>query len=136
MSGGPIGGWLESLAHLQADGAALVAAARASMTNPQARRTLGANYWSYVGQQAVLLASGRISNVITTPGTARFDLSFGANVVFESLMGRPLGSWRGRHGREVLAPQGGELRLSAVSNPSELDVDGVRPGFSLSGEVR
>ena len=84
MSGGPIGGWLESLAHLQADGAAITAAARTTMTNPQARRTLGANYWSYIGQQAILFATGRISCAVTTPGTARFDLSFGANVVFDT----------------------------------------------------
>jgi len=65
------------------DGSALTAAARASATPVQARKVLAPNFFRYVGQQLRLRATGRISNVVTTPGTARFDLAFGSSVVFD-----------------------------------------------------
>lgn len=72
-------GYWETLASVQADGTALTAAARASMLQGAAKTglyTLAANRLR-VGDVLHIRASGRISSVITTPGTARFDLSFG-----------------------------------------------------------
>lgn len=77
--------WQETLITAQGDGSALTAAAAASAIPPAAKYTLPANFFRHVGQQIRVLASGRISSVITTPGTARFDLRFGATVVFDGL---------------------------------------------------
>jgi hypothetical protein len=46
--------------------------------------TLPAGYWQ-IGRIWRLTASGRISTVVTTPGTARFDLRLGAVVAFDTL---------------------------------------------------
>lgn len=80
-----IGLW-ETLTSTQGDGTAVTAASRTSMTaaTTQARFTLPANKLKNIGDQLLLVATGRISNVVTTPGTARFDLAFGSNVVFDS----------------------------------------------------
>ena len=79
-------GFWETLLSSQADGTAVTAASRTSMTagTTQARFTLPAGKIKNIGDQLRLVASGRISNVVTTPGTARFDLAFGANVVFDT----------------------------------------------------
>jgi len=79
-------GFWETLLSSQADGTAVTAASRTSMTagTTQARFTLPANKVKNIGDQFRLIASGRISNVVTTPGTARFDIGFGASVVFDT----------------------------------------------------
>jgi hypothetical protein len=41
--------------------------------------------WFQIGKKLKITAWGRISSVITTPGTARFDVRFGATVVWDSL---------------------------------------------------
>jgi hypothetical protein len=73
-------GYYETLASINADGTALTAAARASMLQgaggKQGLYTLAPNKLR-IGDQLVIEASGRISCVVTTPGTARWDLSFG-----------------------------------------------------------
>lgn len=77
-------GFVETLSEAQIDGTPLTAAARASATPPQARLVLKPNFFRFAGQQFLLLATGRISCAVTTPGTARFDLAFGSNVVFDT----------------------------------------------------
>lgn len=81
-------GYWETLASLKADGTALTAAARASMTQGAtatgARFTIPANKLR-VGDVLHCRAAGRISCAVTTPGTARFDLSFGGTANFDSL---------------------------------------------------
>lgn len=81
-------GFYETLASINADGTALTAAARASLTQgagaTMGRFTMPANKLK-VGDQLLLRASGRISCVVTTPGTARFDISAGATVIFDTL---------------------------------------------------
>lgn len=67
-----------------ADGPTLTAAAAASMIPVNSKITLPSNYFE-LGSMWRLRASGRISSVITTPGTARFDLRIGAVVAFDSL---------------------------------------------------
>lgn len=73
-------GYWETLASISGDGTALTAAARASLLQgaggKQGLYTLAANKLR-VGDVLRIRASGRVSCVITTPGTARFDLSFG-----------------------------------------------------------
>lgn len=81
-------GYWETLASLKADGTALTAAARASLT--QGATATGARYTLpggklRVGDVLALKASGRISCAVTTPGTARFDLSFGGTANFDTL---------------------------------------------------
>lgn len=72
-------GYWETLFTLPAPGTALTAAARASMTQgtsaTSARFTLPPNKLNTLGDMIKLEASGIISCVITTPGTARFDLA-------------------------------------------------------------
>lgn len=66
------------------DGPVLTAAAAATCIQANQKFTLPNNYW-YVGRQWRVRASGRITSLITTPGTARFDLRIGAVVAFDSL---------------------------------------------------
>src|SRR4051812_34094583 len=79
-------GW-ETLVTAQGDGTALTAAAAASCIPAAAKFGLPANFFKYIGQQLIVEASGRISCAVTTPGTARYDLRFGAagTVVADSL---------------------------------------------------
>lgn len=77
--------WWQTLVTAQGNGGTLTAAAAASALPSEAVYTLPANCLNYVGQQLLVKASGRISSVITTPGTARFDLRFGSTVVADSL---------------------------------------------------
>jgi hypothetical protein len=77
--------WNQILVVAQGDGSALTAAAAASALPPQAKFTLPANFFDYVGKAIRIKASGRISSLITTPGTARFDVRFGGTVVADGL---------------------------------------------------
>ena len=76
-------GYYETLCSLIADGTAVTAAARTSLTtgavSQNARPTLAANKLK-IGDVILVHASGRISSAITTPGTAQFDLGFGASL--------------------------------------------------------
>lgn len=74
----------ETLVTAQVDGPTLTAAAAASCIPPGAVFGLTNNYWKFIGQKINIRASGRISSVITTPGTARFDVRLGGTVVFDS----------------------------------------------------
>jgi hypothetical protein len=82
-----IGFW-ETLASIGGDGTALTAAARASLTQGAAatmgRFTMPGNKMK-VGDQIHMKAHGRISTAVTTPGTARFDLSIAGTANFDSL---------------------------------------------------
>lgn len=80
----PLQTWVQTLVTAQSDGTTLTAAAAASCIPASAKFTLPANFFDFVGKQIRITASGRISSVITTPGTARFDVRFGANVVADS----------------------------------------------------
>lgn len=77
-------GYWETLVSAQVDGTAVTAAAATSLIPPAAKKLLAANYFDVIGKQMLVKASGRISSVITTPGTARFDFRIGG-VVFDSL---------------------------------------------------
>ena len=79
-------GYWETLISTQADGTAITAAARTSMTvgTTQGRFTIPPNKIKNIGDMLRVHASGRISCVVTTPGTARFDIGFGGSVVFDT----------------------------------------------------
>lgn len=77
--------YMQRLVTSQIDGTALTAAAAASMLPPAAVKTLAPNFFDTIGQQLLIKASGKISSLITTPGTARFDVRLGGTVVFDSL---------------------------------------------------
>lgn len=69
------------------DGPTLTAAARASCI-PTANRIVLPNNFFYIGRRIKFTMGGRISNVITTPGTARLDIcmgSAGTTIVFDTL---------------------------------------------------
>lgn len=76
--------WVETLVTAQGDGTPNTAGTAASAIPAAAKITLPSNYF-YIGKALRLRATGRISSLITTPGTARFDVRFGANVVFDGL---------------------------------------------------
>jgi hypothetical protein len=75
--------WAETLITAQSDGSTLTAASAASALPAAALYTFPANFFE-VGKQILIEAAGRISSVITTPGTARFDFRLGGTVVFDS----------------------------------------------------
>lgn len=79
--------WQETLVQSTTDGPTLTAAARASCI-PTASRIVLPNNFFYVGRALKVMMSGRISCVVTTPGTARFDIclgSAGTTIVFDTL---------------------------------------------------
>ena len=76
-------GYYEPLCSLIADGTAVTAAARTSLTTgavSQASRPILAANRLRIGDIVMVEATGRISSVITTPGTTLFDLAFGASL--------------------------------------------------------
>lgn len=75
--------WSETLISTKTDGPTLTAAVAASCL-PTEAKLAPPIVWA-PGKALRLSASGRISSVITSPGTARFDVRLGGNVVFDGL---------------------------------------------------
>lgn len=75
---------VQVIASAYSDGPTLTAAAAASALPTYAVTTLPAGYWQ-IGRQWRITAAGRISNVVTTPGTARFDLRMASVTAWDSL---------------------------------------------------
>lgn len=75
---------VQVIASSYTDGPTLTAAAAASCLPTYVPTTLPAGYWQ-IGRIWRITASGRISCVITTPGTARFDLRMAAVTAFDTL---------------------------------------------------
>jgi hypothetical protein len=77
--------WREVLVTAQGDGTAITnSTTQASIIPAQAKFTLPANFIDTPGKTFRIFATGRMSNVVTTPGTVLFDVRFGANVVFNN----------------------------------------------------
>jgi hypothetical protein len=75
-------GWSETLISSQVDGAALGTSTTPTSLLPGAAKfQLPANFFQ-IGRQLRLTAMGRVSNIVTTPGTLTLDVRFGAVVVF------------------------------------------------------
>lgn len=77
--------FVETLITAQVDGTANTTGAAASCIPPQAKFPLPGAFFDFVGRKMQIKASGRVSSVITTPGTMRFDVRFGGTVVFDGL---------------------------------------------------
>jgi len=74
--------WEEVLASAQSDGTALNTSTTATSILPgSAKRTIAANQF-LVGSVLRVRALGRISNIVTTPGTLTLDLRLGSVVIF------------------------------------------------------
>lgn len=74
--------WQETLIVAQGDGTALGnSTTETSIIPAAAKLTLPANYYNTVGQVLRCKAWGRVSNIVTTPGTLTFRLKFGSAVV-------------------------------------------------------
>lgn len=77
-------GWQETLVTSIVDGPTLTTAAAASCIPTAAVITLPPTFW-FIGKMVRVKATGRISSLITTPGTARFDVRIGGIVAFDGL---------------------------------------------------
>lgn len=75
---------VQVIASAYTDGPTLTAAAAASCVPTYFPTTLPAGYWQ-IGRIWRLTMSGRISCVVTTPGTARWDVRLGGVVAFDTL---------------------------------------------------
>lgn len=74
--------WQQALIVQQVDGTALSNSTVAtSILAPAARFTLPANLF-VPGSKLIVRAAGRVSTVVTTPGTLTLDMRFGSVVVF------------------------------------------------------
>lgn len=70
--------WNESLIAAIGDSVALTASITPTSIIPAAARyTLPANFF-YVGRKLRIIAQGRVSNIVTTPGTITLDVRLGA----------------------------------------------------------
>jgi hypothetical protein len=76
--------WVETLITAEVDGPTLTAAAAATCLPAAAKYTFPAASFD-VGKALRITASGRVSTVITTPGTLRLDVRLGGTVVFDGL---------------------------------------------------
>lgn len=78
-------GYFQTLNTMQVDGPSLSNSSVAtSILAAQAKETLPAQFLRYIGQSLHIRLSGRLSNIVTTPGTLTLDVRFGATVVFTS----------------------------------------------------
>lgn len=80
--------WQNVLISQQVDGTALTnTVTETSILAPQARYVLGANVLTYAGQALRLRMMGRISTVVTTPGTMTFKVKFNSTPIIVATSG-------------------------------------------------
>lgn len=73
--------WMETYATANGDGPSLSNSTTATSILPaQAKFTLPANFFA-IGRAIRIVATGRISNIITSPGTLTLDVRFGSIIV-------------------------------------------------------
>ena len=76
-------GWVEALVVAPSDGPTLTNTVTATSVLPAtAKVVLPAQFFDKVGKSLRMRICGRISTVVTTPGTLTFDVRFGSVVVF------------------------------------------------------
>lgn len=79
----PSSGWRQVLVSADVDGPPITnSVTQISIIPTDCKYTLPGNFLRDGGRQLQITASGRISNVITTPGTLLFQVLFGAIAVF------------------------------------------------------
>lgn len=74
-------GWGETLISAQVDGTAVTGTTAGSILPAAAKFTIPANFFA-IGRVLRVNAMGRISNIVTTPGTLTLDVRFGSTVIF------------------------------------------------------
>lgn len=75
--------WVESLVTAQAAGTSLSNSASATSILSAAQKiALPAGFLDVPGKAIRITALGRLSNIVTTPGTLTFEIKFGSTVVF------------------------------------------------------
>lgn len=76
--------YAETLMTAQTDGAALnTSTTQTSLLPPHARKLVAAGLLERVGTKLKIKAAGRMSNIVTTPGTFKFEVKMGSIVVFD-----------------------------------------------------
>lgn len=77
--------WIEPFMIVGEDGTALASSTTATSILPASRKfTLPSYFFDNIGKSLRLRASGRISTVVTTPGTLTLEVRFGSIVVASS----------------------------------------------------
>lgn len=77
--------WTGLLTSMQADGTAVAnTTTETTLLTTQAKVTLGSRDLTDIGQALRMRAMGRISNIVTTPGTLTFRVKFGSIIVATS----------------------------------------------------
>lgn len=73
----------QTLISAQGDGSTLASSTSATSLLPVAAKfTLPPNYLDFIGRRLKITAHGRLSTLVTTPGTLIMDIRFGGTVVF------------------------------------------------------
>ena len=81
-------GWVECLMSSETDGPALTASTTPTSLLPSGARAILPANWADIGRKLKFHLGGRISNIVTTPGTFTFDLRLGtiaSSIVAENL---------------------------------------------------
>jgi len=77
--------WVETIGFDVGDGTALTASTTpTSILSASSKFTLPANFFNFIGKRIRVRAAGRISTVVTTPGTLTLDFRLGSVVAFTS----------------------------------------------------
>lgn len=82
----PLQTWVQSLYATEVIGTALTNATGPASILPTADPgyTFPASFFSYIGQQLLIIGCAQVSNVVTTPGLLTLDIRLGGTVVFTS----------------------------------------------------
>lgn len=82
----PLQTWVQTLYAIEVAGPALTNSLVATSILPTAGPgyTFPASYFSYIGQQILIIGAAQLSNVVTTPGTLTLDIRLGGTVVYTS----------------------------------------------------
>lgn len=89
-------GWQETLVSAFSDGTAVTATAEGSLLAGQAKFTIPGNFLDFAGKKLRVRAAGRISNIVTTPGTLTLKCKMGPTST-------------------IIAANSGALQLNAVA---------------------
>lgn len=77
--------WPQVLFFSQADSTALAnSTTETSILSADGKGTIPADFFEMIGIRLHFRAQGRISNIVTTPGTLTFKLKFGSNIIASS----------------------------------------------------
>jgi hypothetical protein len=77
-------GWEELVSTASIDGTALSGTSAASIIPPISKYTLPAGFFDKVGKLLKITAVGRMSNIVTTPGTFTPDVRLGGVIAFNA----------------------------------------------------